>query len=88
MNSAIMSREDKINKGQVRLDDINDYQPLEKPMVETTAKKVNQFKKSLLQENHIDEMIAEWFSLTPNPPKIHKLTPVRRPTEQLSSFVD
>jgi len=97
MNSAIMSREDKINKGQVRLDDINDYRPLEKPMVETTAKKVNQFKKSLLQENHIDEMIAEWFSLMPNPPripvfytltKIHKLTPVRRPTEQLSSFVD
>ena len=83
-----MSREDKINEGQDLLDDINNYRPLEKPMVETTAKKVNQLIKSLLQGNHIDEMTAKWLSLTPNPPripvfytltKIHKPTPVRRP---------
>ena len=46
--TVIMSREDKINEGQVLLDDINNYRPLEKPMVETTAKKVNQLIKSLL----------------------------------------
>ena len=57
-------------------------------MVETTAKKVNQLIKSLLQGNHIDEMTAKWLSLTPNPlripvfytlTKIHKPTPVGRP---------
>ena len=57
-------------------------------MVETTAKKVNQLIKSLLQGNHIDEMTAKWLSLMPNPPripvfytltKIHKPTPVGRP---------
>ena len=57
-------------------------------MVETTAKKVNQLIKSLLQGNHIDEMMAKWLSLTPNPlripdfytlTKIHKPTPVGRP---------
>ena len=83
-----MGREDKINEGQVLLDDINNYRPLEKPMVETTAKKVNQLIKSLLQRNHIDEMTAKWLSLTPNPQripvfhtltKIHKPTPVGRP---------
>jgi len=65
-----MSREDKIREGQVLLNDINNYQPQEKPMVETTAKKVNQLIKSLLQGNHIDEMTAKWLSLTPNPPRI------------------
>ena len=57
-------------------------------MVETTAKKVNQLIKSLLQRNHIGEMTGNWPSLTPNPPripgfytlsKIHKPTPVGRP---------
>ena len=69
-----MSREDKINEGQVLLDDINNYRPLEKPMVETTAKKVNQLIKSLLQGNHIDEMTAKWLSLMPNPPAFQFFT--------------
>ena len=83
-----MNREDKINEGQVLLDDTNKYRPLEKPVVETTAKKVNQLIKSLLQGNHIGEMMGKWPSLSPNPPqipvyytlsKIHKPTPVGRP---------
>ena len=44
---SILSKEDKINEGQVLLDDINNYPPLEKPMVETTAKKVNQFSAKI-----------------------------------------
>ena len=57
-------------------------------MVETTAKKVNQLIKSLLQGNHSAEMTAKWLSLMLNPPripvfytltKIHKSTPVGRP---------
>jgi len=65
-----MSREDKINEGQVLLDDTNKYRPLEKPVVETTAKKVNQLIKSFLQGNHISEMTGKWPFLMPNPPRI------------------
>ena len=44
---SIMSREDKINEGQVLLDDINNYRPLEEPMVEATAKKANRFSDKI-----------------------------------------
>ena len=36
--TVIMNREDKIQEGQVLLNDINNYRPLETPMVDTTAK--------------------------------------------------
>ena len=84
-----MSRQVKLNEGQVLLDDLNNYRPLDKPMVETTAKKAQQLVKSLLSEGHIDEMTAKWLSLTPDLPripvfytltKIHKPIPVGRPT--------
>ena len=86
--TVIMNREHKIHEGQVLLNDINNYRPLEEPMVGTTAKKVQRVIKSLLQESHIDDMTAKWVSLTPSPPripvfytltKIHKPTPVGRP---------
>ena len=86
--TVVMNREHKIHEGQALLNDINNYRPLEKPMVDTTAKKVQRVIKSLLQEDHIDDMTAKWLSLTPNPPripvfytltKIHKPTPVGRP---------
>ena len=32
-----MNRADKLNEGQVELDDIHNYRPLDKPMVDTTA---------------------------------------------------
>ena len=84
-----MNREDKIKEGQVQLNDRNNYRPLDKPVVETTAKKANALIKSLLQEGYLDEMTAKWLSLIPNPPripvfytltKIHKAKPVGRPT--------
>lgn len=65
-----MNREHKIHEGQVLLNDVNNYRPLDEPMVGTTAKKVQRVIKSLLQENHIDDMTAKWLSLTPNPPRI------------------
>ena len=86
--TVIMNREDKIQEGQVLLHDINNYRPLETPIVDTTAKKVQRVIKSLLKEGPIDDMTAKWLSLTPNPPripvfytltKIHKPTPVGRP---------
>ena len=83
-----MSRQDKLNEGQVLFDDLNNYRPLDKPMVETTTKKAQQLIKTLLSEGHIDKTTAKWLSLTPDPAripvfytltKIHKPTPVGRP---------
>ena len=86
--TVIMYRTDKLDEGQVQIDDIHNYRPLDNPMVGTTAKKVHRLIQSLLQEGHIDDMTAKWLSLTPDPPripvfytltKIHKPTPVGRP---------
>ena len=38
--TVIMNREHKIHEGQVLLNDINNYRPLEKPMVDAAAKNV------------------------------------------------
>ena len=86
--TVIMNRTDKLNEGQVQIDDIHNCQPLDNPMVGTTAKKVHRLIQSLLQEGHIDDITAKCLSLTPDPPrisvfytltKIHKPTPVGRP---------
>ena len=36
--TVLMSRQDKLNEGQVLLDDLNNYRPIDKPMVETIDK--------------------------------------------------
>ena len=36
--TVLMSRQDKLNEGQVLLDDLNNYRPLDKPMVKTIDK--------------------------------------------------
>ena len=91
----LTSRQDKLNEGQVLLDDLSNCRPLEKPMVETTAKKVQQLNKSLLSEGHIDKMTAKWLSLTSDPPRIplfYTITKIHKPTlvgtERISAFVD
>ena len=38
--TIIMNKTDKLNEGQVQLDDIHNYRPLDKPIVGTTAKRV------------------------------------------------
>ena len=53
-----MSRQVKLNEGQVLLDDLNNYRSLDKPMVETTTKKAQQLIKTLLSEGHIDKRMA------------------------------
>ena len=65
-----MNRQHKLREGQVLLDDINNYRPLEEPMVETTARNVQRVIKSLFQEVYIDDMTAKWLFLTPNAPRI------------------
>ena len=37
--TVLMSRQDKLNEGQVLFDDLNNYRPLDKPVAETTTKK-------------------------------------------------
>jgi len=100
-----MNKKDKIEEGQVQLDDKNKYLPLETSMVRETFNKVQDLINELLRHNYIDNMTKKWLCQTPDLPripvfytltKIHKPTPVGRPTisgcdgptERISSFVD
>ena len=86
--TVIMNKQDKIQEGQIQLDNEKHYKSLEKPMVQTTSNKVNRLISELYQGKFIDEMTKKWLSLTPNPPripqfytltKIHKPNPLGRP---------
>ena len=88
ITTIVMNRENKINEGQKQLDDRNNYQPLDKPMVRDTSQRVKPLINALHQAGYIDEMTVKWFNPTPNPPRIpvfytltkfHKPTLVRRP---------
>ena len=56
-----MNRENKINEGQIQLDDRNNYQPLDKPMVRDSFQPVKHLINSLHlhQAGCIDEMTAK-----------------------------
>ena len=78
-----MNRENKINEGQIQLDDRNNDQPLDKPMVRDTFQRVKHLINSLRQAGCIDEMTAKWFNQTPDPPRIpvfYTLTKIHKPT--------
>ena len=78
-----MSREQKIKEGQILLNDLDNYWPLEKPMADETDEKIKQLTTSMLTEGHIDEMTIKWLSQTLNPPRIpefYTLTTIQRPT--------
>ena len=84
-----MNTKDKKQEGQIQLDNMNHYRPLETPMVaETKHGRVQQLIDDLYNGNHIDKITKTWLCQTPNPPripefytltKIHKPTPVGRP---------
>ena len=85
---VVMNAQDKKQEGQIQLDNINNYRPLETPMVAETKYRVNQLINDLYNGNHIDQITKTWLCQTPNPPripqfytltKIHKPTPVGRP---------
>ena len=81
--TVIMSREQKIKEGQILLNDLDNYRPLEKQMAVETAEKIKQLTTSMLTEGHIDVMTVKWFSQTPNPPRIpefYTLTKIHKPT--------
>ena len=83
-----MNTADKIREGQIQLDNLEHYKPLERPTVVEMSLRVQQLVKELHERDYIDDMTNRWFSRTPNPPrtpvfyaltKIHKPTPVGRP---------
>ena len=77
-----MSREQKIKEGQILLNDLDNYRPLDKPMADETDEKIKQLTTSMLTEGHIDEMTIKWLSQIPNPPRIpefYTLTKIHRP---------
>ena len=70
-------------RGQKQLDDRNNYQPLDKPMLRDTSQRVKHLINALHQAGCIDEMTVKWFNLTPNPPRIpvfYTLTKIHKPT--------
>ena len=78
-----MNKENKINEGQRQLDDRNNYQPLDKPMVRDTFQRGKHLINSLRQAGCIDEMTAKWFNQTSDPPRIpvfYTLTNIHKPT--------
>ena len=58
--TVVMNTENKINEGQIQLDDRNNYQPLDKPMIRDTFQRVRQIINSLHHAGCIDEMTAKW----------------------------
>ena len=86
--SVFMSLADKKTEGQIQLDNIEHYRPLDESKVEETSVRVEQLITELHREQHIDEMTKKWLCQTQNPPripvfytltKIHKPSPVGRP---------
>ena len=78
-----MNRENKISEGEKQLDDRNNCQPLDKPMVRDTFQRVKHVINALHQAGCSDEMMVKWFNLTPNPPQIpvfYTLTKIHKPT--------
>ena len=66
--TVIMNKTDKIQEGQVQLDDRKNY--LETPMVQETKQRVEEIINDLHQGHHIDTMTKKWLSQTPSPPRV------------------
>ena len=81
--TVIMNTKDKLQEGQVLLDDKNNYTPLTTPMAKETARKTRVIINDLHQGNHIDTMTKKWLLQTPYPPRIpvfYTLTKIHKPT--------
>ena len=86
--SSVSGPKALIQEGQIQLNDLDNYKPLDKPIVQETHTKVSRLISELRSDNYIDDMTFKWLSQTPNPPrtpefytltKIHKPTLVGRP---------
>jgi len=54
--TVVLNTEDKILQGQIQLDNLEHYKPLERPMVVERSLRVQQLVKELHQHNYIDDM--------------------------------
>lgn len=80
---VVMDKNDKIQEGQVQINDLDNYKPLDKPIVKETHTKVSRLISELHRGNYIDDMTRKWLSQTPNPPRIpefYTLTKIHKPT--------
>ena len=81
--TVIVNTKDKLQEGQVLLDDKNNYTPLTTPMAKETACKTRVIINDLHQGNHIDTMTKKWLLQTPYPPRtpvFYPLTKILKPT--------
>ena len=83
--SVFMSLADKKTEGQIELDNIDHYRPLDESMVEETSVRVEQLITELHREQHIDEMTKKWLCESQNPPRIPFSTPSQKYTNRLQS---
>ena len=65
--TRVMNKNDKIQEGQVQINDLNNYKPLVKPIVKETHMKVSRLISELSCNNYIDDMTKKWLSQTPYP---------------------
>jgi len=63
--TVVLYTEDKIREGQIQLDNLEHYKPLERPMDMETSLRVQQLVKELHQHNYIYDMTNKWFCQTP-----------------------
>ena len=57
--TVIMNKTDKLQEGQVQLDDRKNYMPLETPMVQETKQRIEEIINDLQQGNHIDTIMTK-----------------------------
>lgn len=57
--TVIMNKTDKIQGGQVQLDDRKNYMPLETPIVQETKQRIEEIINDLQQGNHIDTIMTK-----------------------------
>ena len=102
--TVVLNTVNKIREGQIQLDNLEHYKPLEQAVFVETSLRVQQLVKELHEHNYIDDMTNKWSCQTPKPPhmpvfytfKKFNPTPVGRPiisgrdgpTERSSAFVD
>ena len=65
-NTVVMTKEDKLNEGQIQLNVREHYRPLESPMVGETGERVLDLINDLYHGNFIDEMTKKMSLSTTN----------------------
>ena len=79
---VVMDKNDKTQEGQVQINDLENYRPLDKHIAKETHMKVSRLISKLHRGAYIDDMTRKWLSQTPNPPWIpefYTLTKIHKP---------